>query len=80
MGDAPRFTAAQAGQLATQPVAVSYLIDREGRARLPTLAADVPMALADTVLTAVRMWRYEPVRVDGKVVVVQAGTRFATRR
>jgi hypothetical protein len=38
------------------------------------------MALADTVLSAVRLWHFQPVTVDGKAVVVQAGTRFATQR
>ncbi len=52
-------------------VTISYVIDEQGRVRIPVVvAADAP-ALADPAITVARSWRYVPVTYHGRPVLVE---------
>jgi TonB family protein len=48
---------------------VKYFVDTNGRVRLPTVISASEPALGDAALAAIRQWRYEPPRIDGKPVI-----------
>lgn len=55
---------------------VSFVIDEEGRVRVPlVVAADEP-SLGEAALALVRTWRFEPTTVDGRTILVEDRRTF----
>lgn len=58
-------------------VAVSFVIDPDGRVRVPIVAAGTEPYVASAVLTAIKQWRYAPPTYQGKPVAVEVTRLFA---
>lgn len=54
-----------------KPLMVNFVVDQEGRVRVPVLADVQDSALAEPVLAAVRQWRYSPPTQKGVPVAVE---------
>lgn len=54
-----------------KPLMVNFVVDQEGRVRVPVLAEVQDAALAETVLAAVRQWRYSPPTQKGVPVAAE---------
>lgn len=54
-----------------KPLVVNFVVDQEGRVRVPVLAAVKDPALAEPVLAAVRQWRYTAPTHKGEPVAVE---------
>lgn len=65
----PEFPAALRGRVTQGTVVVKYFIDTTERVRLPTIISASDPALGAAALAAMRQWRYEPPRIDGKPVI-----------
>lgn len=52
-------------------VMVDYVIDPDGRVRVPAVVTAFDIGLARNVLDAVRQWRFTPAMRNGKAVAVQ---------
>ena len=65
----PEFPIALRGRVTNGTVVVKYFVDAEGRVRLPTIITATEPEFAAAALTAIRQWRFEPPRIDGKSVV-----------
>lgn len=55
----------------SQPLMLNFVIDREGRVRVPVVPASVHPELANSLLAAVRTWRYSPPLYQQRPVVVE---------
>lgn len=66
---APEFPPSLRGRVATGTVVVKYFVDATGRVRLPTVVSATAPELGVVALRALRQWRYEVPRVDGKPVI-----------
>jgi TonB family protein len=58
-------------------VVVSFVIDQEGRVRVPIVAASTEPYVAGEVLTAIKQWRYTPPIYQGKPIAVEVTRVFA---
>jgi TonB family protein len=75
-GSLPRMPDALRGQgLVAEPV-VEFVVDAEGRVRVPLVVTPVDEALAEAVVEAVSSWRFEPPRVDSVPVQVAVRRTF----
>ncbi len=54
-----------------KPLMLNFVVDQEGRVRVPVLAEVQDAALAEPVLKAVRRWRYSPPTHKGVPVAVE---------
>lgn len=66
----PEVPAALRARISQGTVVVKYFVDTTGRVRLPTVISASEPGLGDAALAAIRQWRYEPPRIDGKPVIV----------
>lgn len=55
---------------------VSYVIDREGRVRIPVVVSATHAELGTAASQAVTQWRFTPARHDGRTVLVQDARTF----
>ena len=69
-GNSPEYPLAKAEACVQHAVVVSTIINEQGRTESPGLPAAADPVLALAALDAVRTWRFEPARVDGKPVAV----------
>lgn len=60
-------------------VSVDYLIDQEGRVRMPLVLSSDDEAFSRSVLAALTEWRYEPPRRGGARVIARVARRFDFR-
>ncbi len=65
----PEFPAALKGQVGDGVALVKYFVDREGRARVPVVVSATAPEFATAALAAVKQWRFDPPRLDGKPVI-----------
>jgi TonB family protein len=65
----PEFPAALRSRVTRGTVVVKYFVDSTGRVRLPSVISATEPEFGAAALTAIRQWRYEPPRIDGKPVV-----------
>jgi TonB family protein len=66
---APGFPVALRGRLSQGTVVVKYFVDPQGKVRLPVVVSASDPAFGAAALAAIREWRYEPPRIDGRPVV-----------
>lgn len=66
----PVFPEALKGQVARGIALVKYFVDAEGRARVPVAVSATDPEFAQAAVAAVRQWRFEPPKLDGKPVIV----------
>ena len=66
---APEFPPALRQRVTAGTVVVKYFVDATGRVRLPTVISASDAGLAQAALAAVRQWRFEPPRIDGRPVI-----------
>ena len=57
-------------------VEVRFYIDEKGAVRMPVVASDASSYLAESAVTALRDWRFEPARQNGRPVLVAASQEF----
>lgn len=57
-------------------VIVDYVVDPEGRVRMPLIVSSDDPVFSDSVLLALSQWRYGTPRRDGKPVYVKTAQRF----
>lgn len=67
---APEFPAALRTRSQGGTAVVKYFVDPDGRVRLPVVVSAPEPAFGAAALDALRQWRFEPPRIDGKPVVV----------
>jgi TonB family protein len=65
----PEFPLALRERVAQGNALVKYFVDTEGRVRLPVVVTASAPEFGEAALAAVRQWRFEPPRIDGKPVV-----------
>lgn len=65
----PEFPATLRGRVTQGIVVVKYFIDPTGRVRLPVVVSATETELGTAALTAMKQWRYDPPRIDGKPVI-----------
>ena len=53
-----------------QVALVKFFVDTEGRARVPVVISAATPELGAAVVAAVKQWRFDPPRLDGKPVIV----------
>jgi TonB family protein len=58
-------------------VEVEFFVDSEGRVRLPLALRSTDRALSEAAVSAVRQWRFEPLRIEGKPASLR--TRYTFR-
>jgi TonB family protein len=58
-------------------VEVEFFIDSEGRVQLPLALRSTDRALSEAAVSAVRQWRFEPLRIEGKPTSLR--TRYTFR-
>lgn len=58
-----------AGEPAAGAVVVKFFVDGEGRARVPVALNAPTPAVATAIEAAVRQWRFEPPRIDGRPAI-----------
>jgi TonB family protein len=68
----PRFPVAVAGKQPTGEALIEFLIDEEGRARLPRIISATDDAFGYAAVQSVASWRFEPPTRGGKPVLVRA--------
>lgn len=68
----PRFPVAAAGKYAMGEALIEFLIDEEGRARLPRIVSATDDAFGYAAVQSVATWRFEPPTRGGKTVVARA--------
>lgn len=68
----PRFPVAAVGKYAAGEALIEFLIDEEGRARLPRVVSATDDAFGYAAVQSVAQWRFEPPTRGGKPVVVRA--------
>lgn len=56
---------------------ISYVIDTQGRVRVPTIQTASDAAYAASALAAVKQWRYAPTQRDGVPVTVTVAQSFS---
>ena len=66
----PEFPPALRGRVAQGTGVVKYFVDPTGHVRLPTVITASDPEFGEAALAAMKQWRYEPPRIDGKPVVV----------
>ena len=66
----PEFPPSLRHRVAHGTVVVKYFVDATGRVRLPTVISASEPAFGEAALTAMRQWRYDPPRIDGRPVIV----------
>jgi TonB family protein len=66
---APEFPVALRDHISSGSVVVKYFVDATGRVRLPTVVSATSPELGAAALAAIRQWRYDPPRIDGKPVI-----------
>jgi len=54
-----------------EPLAINFVIDRDGAVRVPVIAVGDDPALAQAALAAVKQWRYSPPLQKGEPVAVE---------
>lgn len=69
LGAEPEFPAALRGRAPGGTVVVKYFVDGDGRVRLPVVITAPAPEFGVAALAALRQWRYEPPRIDGKPVI-----------
>lgn len=65
----PEFPHALRGRVAGGTALVKYFVDAQGRVRVPVAISATEPEFAEAALAAVRQWRFEPPRIDGRPVV-----------
>jgi TonB family protein len=65
----PEFPPSLRGKTERGTALVKYFVDPEGRARVPVAVHATEPQFAAAALEAVRKWRFEPPRIDGRPVV-----------
>lgn len=65
----PEFPTTLRGRVTQGMVVVKYFIDLTGRVRLPVVVFATEPELGTAALTAMKQWRYDPPRIDGKPVI-----------
>ena len=65
----PEFPATLRHRVSQGTVVVKYFVDPTGRVRLPAIISATEPELGAAALAAIRQWRYEAPRIDGKPVV-----------
>ena len=68
----PQFPLAAVGKSPTGEAMIEFLIDEEGRARLPRIVSATDDAFGYAAVQSVATWRFEPPTRGGKPVVVRA--------
>ena len=60
-------------------VILDFFIDEEGRVRFPSISGNPDELLAATAVNALKQWRFEPPKKNGRPVLVRAQQRFDFR-
>jgi TonB family protein len=66
----PAFPEALKGKVSTGTALVKFFVDAAGRARVPVAITATDPELAHAAVTAVKQWRFDPPKIDGKPVIV----------
>ena len=66
---APEFPSALRNRVTQGLAIVKYFVDQTGVVRLPTIVSASEPEFGVAALAAIRQWRYEPPRIDGKPVI-----------
>jgi TonB family protein len=67
----PQVSKAALAKRGKEPLMVNFVIDREGRVRVPVVTVADDPEFAQAVLAAVRQWRYTPPLQNGEPVAVE---------
>ena len=67
----PQLTPSVSAKRAKTPLVINFVIDRQGQVRVPVILGSVDPALANTVLAAVKTWRYTPPIQQKQAVAVE---------
>lgn len=75
----PAFPLAMKGKVQKGDAVIEFLVDEEGRARLPRIVKASDAAFGYAAVQAITEWRFQPPKAGGKTVVarVQAPFKFA---
>ncbi len=73
----PRFPLALAGKIAAGDAVVEFLVDEDGRARLPRVVSASDPAFGWAAVQAVAVWRFDPPKSAGKSVVTRIRVPFS---
>jgi TonB family protein len=65
----PEFPAPLRERVANGTVVLKYFVDTEGRVRLPVVITATAPEFGRAAITALRQWRFEAPRIDGKPVI-----------
>lgn len=57
-------------------VTVDFYVDEQGTVRMPSVDRDVPPELGEAAVTAIRQWKFEPARLQGKPVLAHLQQQF----
>lgn len=69
--DMPQFPPSTSAKRDKTPLVINFVIDRQGQARVPVILGSADPALAKTVLSAVKTWRYTPPMQQKQAVAVE---------
>jgi TonB family protein len=72
----PRFPVSVPAAVVKGEAIVEFIIDEEGRARLPRIVSSSEAAFGYAAVQAVAAWRYEPPTRGGRAVAVRVGIPF----
>jgi TonB family protein len=72
----PRLSRAAAARVGGRPIAVDFVVDTQGRVRVPVVDGDVDPEAAEAVLRALSAWRFAPQLLEGDPVLVQVQRVF----
>lgn len=67
----PRVSKAALKKLGGKPLMINFVIDAQGRVRIPVISTSEDPELSEKVLEAVRQWRYSPPLHKGNPVAVE---------
>jgi len=75
-GSTPKYAVEAEAQGVRGRVEVHFYIDEQGAVRMPVVGSATHPYLAESALTALRDWRFEPAMHDGRPVLVAASQVF----
>lgn len=72
----PEYPAALLGEFPSGSAVVSFVIDVDGQVRVPAVVAADRVEFGEAALMAVKQWKFEAPRLDGRPVNVQVERKF----
>jgi hypothetical protein len=72
----PRLSRAVARRVGDRSIAVSFVVDTQGKVRVPVIDGDVDPEAAEALLQSLHGWRFAPQRLEGELVLVQMQRAF----